>query len=59
MVGVERRSEDYTGLLRAIIRHDPASIRETARLVNRDVRQVHRILAELEALHLFELVEGG
>lgn len=59
MVSVERRSEDYTGLLWAIIRHDPASIRKTARLVNRDVRQVHRNLAAFEAPHLFELVEGG
>jgi len=46
-------------LLRAIVQHDPNSIRETARLVDRDVSQVHRNLTELEALHLLELVDDG
>nr|WP_303647888.1 transcriptional regulator [Haloarchaeobius amylolyticus] len=46
-------------LLRAIVQHEPASIRETARLVDRDVSQVHRNLTELEALHLVELVDEG
>lgn len=46
-------------LLRAIVRHEPESLRETARLVGRDVRPVHRNLSELEALHLIELVEEG
>jgi predicted transcriptional regulator len=46
-------------LLRAIVRHDPGSIRETARLVDRDVSQVHRNLQELAALHLVELVDDG
>lgn len=46
-------------LLRAIVRHEPESIRETARLVDRDVRQVHRNLSELAELHLIELVEEG
>jgi len=46
-------------LLRAIVQHDPASIRETARLVERDVSQVHRNLTELEELHLVELVDDG
>jgi predicted transcriptional regulator len=46
-------------LLRAIVQHEPESIRETARLVDRDVRQVHRNLTELESLHLIELVEEG
>ena len=46
-------------LLRAIVQHEPASIRETARLVDRDVSQVHRNLTELEALHLIDLVEEG
>lgn len=41
-------------LLRTIVRERPASIRETARLVERDVRQVHRNLAELEGLGLLE-----
>lgn len=46
-------------LLRAIVQHEPDSIRETARLVERDVRPVHRNLTELEELHLIELVEEG
>ncbi|MUV90927.1 transcriptional regulator [Halapricum sp. CBA1109] len=46
-------------LLRAIVQHEPGSIRETARLVDRDVSQVHRNLTELESLHLIELVEDG
>lgn len=46
-------------LLRTIVQHEPGSIRETARIVGRDVRPVHRNLSELEALHLVELVEEG
>ncbi len=46
-------------LLRAIVQHDPDSIRETARLVERDVSQVHRNLTELKELHLVELVDDG
>ena len=46
-------------LLRAIVQHEPDSIRETARLVERDVSQVHRNLTELEELHLVELVDDG
>ena len=46
-------------LLRAIVQHEPDSIRETARLVDRDVSQVHRNLTELEELHLIDLVESG
>lgn len=46
-------------LLRAIAREEPTSIRETARLVDRDVRQVHRNLAELEELGLIEFEEAG
>lgn len=44
-------------VLRAIVRHEPGSIRETARIVDRDVRGVHRDLTELADLHLIELVE--
>jgi predicted transcriptional regulator len=44
-------------LLRTIVRKRPESIRETARLVERDVRQVHRNLAELEGLGLVEFEE--
>lgn len=46
-------------LLRAIVQHEPSSIRETARLVDRDVSQVHRNLTELEELHLVDLVNDG
>ena len=46
-------------LLRAIARETPASIRETARLVERDVRQVHQNLEELEGLGLVEFEETG
>jgi predicted transcriptional regulator len=46
-------------LLRAIVQHEPESIRETARLVGRDVSQVHRNLTELEELHLVDLIEDG
>ncbi|WP_276302038.1 transcriptional regulator [Halorussus lipolyticus] len=44
-------------LLRTIVRERPASIRETARLVGRDVRQVHRNLEELEGLGLLDFDE--
>ena len=46
-------------LLRAIVQHNPDSIRETARLVDRDVSQVHRNLTELAELHLVELIDDG
>jgi len=46
-------------LLRAIVQHEPESIRETARIVDRDVSQVHRNLSELADLHLVELVDDG
>jgi predicted transcriptional regulator len=46
-------------LLRAIVQHEPGSIRETARLVDRDVSQVHRNLKELEELHLVDLTDDG
>lgn len=46
-------------LLRTIVRKRPASIRETARLVERDVRQVHRNLEELEGLGLVDFEDSG
>ncbi|UHQ98323.1 transcriptional regulator (plasmid) [Natrinema zhouii] len=46
-------------LLRSIVQHEPESIRETARLVERDVRQVHTNLEELEELHLLEFEQAG
>lgn len=46
-------------LLRTIARENPESIRETARLVDRDVRQVHENLWELESLGLIEFDRSG
>ena len=46
-------------LLRTIAREEPSGIRETARLVDRDVRQVHRNLRELESLGLLEFEAVG
>lgn len=46
-------------LLRTLASEQPASIRETARLVDRDVRQVHRNLEELEELDLIEFESEG
>lgn len=46
-------------LLRTIVREEPAGIRETARLVDRDVRQVHENLTELEELGLIDLETEG
>lgn len=46
-------------LLRTIAGENPGSIRETARLADRGVRQVHRNLEELEALGMIELVSHG
>jgi len=46
-------------LLRTIAREEPASIRETARLVDRDVRQVHDNLRELERMNLLRFEEDG
>jgi predicted transcriptional regulator len=46
-------------LLQAITSEHPESIRETARIVERDVRQVHRNLNELESLGLIDLNTVG
>lgn len=46
-------------LLRTIVSEEPTGIRETARFVDRDVRQVHRNLTELEELGLIDLEERG
>ncbi|SFS09903.1 Predicted transcriptional regulator [Halomicrobium zhouii] len=46
-------------LLRTIAREEPDGIRETARLVDRDVRQVHRNLTELEDLGLIDFETDG
>jgi len=46
-------------LLRTIASAEPDGIRALARLVDRDVRQVHRNLNELESLGLIELEDTG
>lgn len=46
-------------LLRTVAREQPTSIRETARLVNRDVRQVHDNLTELARLNLVQFETDG
>jgi predicted transcriptional regulator len=46
-------------LLRTIARESPSSIRELARAVERDVRQVHDNLSELESYGLVEFREVG
>ena len=46
-------------LLRTIASAEPDGIRDLARLVDRDVRQVHRNLNELESLGLIELEDTG
>jgi predicted transcriptional regulator len=46
-------------LLRVIVRKQPESIRATARVVDRDVKEVHRNLNELEQLGLIEFDETG
>lgn len=46
-------------LLETIARHEPDSIREAAELVNRDYKQVHRNLTELEDIGVLEFEEAG
>jgi predicted transcriptional regulator len=46
-------------LLRVLAQHNPASIRETAELVERDYKEVHRNLGELETLGVVEFEEDG
>jgi len=46
-------------LLEALATHDPASISEAAELVNRDYKQVHRNLSELEEIGVIELKGSG
>lgn len=46
-------------LLRVIRDDEPESIRETARLVDRDVKNVHQELSRLEALGVIRFVEDG
>jgi len=46
-------------LLDVVASERPESIRETARLVDRDYKEVHRNLEELEALGVVEFVTDG
>ena len=46
-------------LIQAIAKETPKSIRETARLVDRDVSDVHTDLKQLEVLGVLEFVAGG
>lgn len=46
-------------LLEAIAEHEPESIREAASLVERDYKQVHRNLSELEDIGVIEFEGGG
>ncbi|WP_115863147.1 HVO_A0114 family putative DNA-binding protein [Halorussus litoreus] len=46
-------------LLRTLAQHDPASISETAELVDRDYKEVHRNLSELETLGVVEFETTG
>ena len=48
-----------TSLLNAISEEEPASIRETARLVGRDVKNVHEELTELDRLGVIRLERDG
>lgn len=47
------------GLIRAIAKHDPSSMRELAEVVDRDIKNVSQNLNELEHLGLVELVDDG
>lgn len=46
-------------LLHALAQHEPASISETATLVERDYKDVHRNLTELETLGVVTFEESG
>ena len=46
-------------LLRAIRHHEPESMREAAALVDRDFKDVHRNLTELETLNVIEFEQSG
>ena len=46
-------------LLQAIAQEEPASIRETARLVDRDIKQVSDNLYRLEAYEIVDFVDNG
>ena len=52
-------SQNNLELLDATFEHEPESIREAAELVDRDYKQVHRNLSELEDIGVSEFEGGG
>jgi predicted transcriptional regulator len=52
-------TEQTLGLLRVITDAEPESIRETARLVERDVKNVHEELARLKTMGVIHFAEEG
>lgn len=52
-------TDSTLALLQALNVHEPASIRETARLVERDKKNVHDQLRKLAAYGVVEFVEEG
>lgn len=52
-------SETNLTLLQTIAAHEPESIRETARIVDRGTKEVHQNLTELAELGLIEFEEHG
>ncbi|GGK84159.1 hypothetical protein ACFFN7_11355 [Haloarcula sebkhae] len=46
-------------MLRAIREHEPESIRAAANLVERDFKDVHRNLTELETLNVIKFEQSG
>lgn len=56
---VENLTPLHLELLEAIVAEQPESMREAARVVDRDVSDVHSDLKHLEVLGVLDLVEGG
>jgi predicted transcriptional regulator len=52
-------SEKNLELLHGIAEHEPSSMRELADIVDRDFREVHRNLKELEKLEVVKFEEEG
>jgi predicted transcriptional regulator len=52
-------SETNIEILRAIAEHQPESMRATAKLVDRDIKDVSRNLNELESLGVIEFEQSG
>lgn len=52
-------SEKNLELLEAIAEHEPSSMREASKLVDRDFKEVHRNLTELDTLDVIEFWEEG